>query len=173
MDSNFKRSVELLLTDETGEEAANDPTRSGNVFGISPARLDLWAGDSYPGDKRLTRQNAIDLYKVHLWDACGCGSFVTGLDYWVFDCGYRFSPNDAFRWSYLALGLDPVRSSKVLFQELLSKRTPRDVILEMDVFVRRRMKVDPKWEVCKHWWTNRANRARDRAVKMSKEQPDG
>ena len=45
--------------------------------------------------------------------------------------------------------------------------TTADIIRQMDVLVRRRLKVQPEWGECAHWWTNRANRARDRAVKLA------
>lgn len=169
MDKNIDQAVKWLLRDETGDEAQNDPSRKENVNGLSNKRVGLWTGSVDWADSDFTPAFAAELLLVHVWHPCGCDLLPSGLDYWTFDLGYRFSPVDARRWLCLAAGLRPEKFDPRLLEAMMGKKTPRDLILEMDVFVRRRQKVDPQWDVCKHWWTNRSNRARDRAIKLSRE----
>lgn len=166
MEQNFDQAVKWLWVDETGIEAENDPSRSSNRFGVSLAMLSLWTGDRMY-DASFDKKRARGLFLDHIWNPFGCSDLPAGLDYWVFDCGYRFG-GVAKNWLALSLKLNPFKAEPRLVAEMIKKQTPRDIILEMDVFVRRRMKSDPAWEECKHWWTNRTNRARDRAIKLSR-----
>lgn len=169
MAENFERSVEWLLTDETGEEAQNDPSRAGNTYGLNATHLDSWGIGVDSLADVLTREFVETLYLDHIWTPCSCDALPSGLDYWLFDLGYRFNTVVAKRWLCTALKLNIDRFDIKLINSILEKRTPRDVIVEMDVLVRRRLKVQPDWDECKHWWTNRSNRARDRAIKLSRE----
>jgi lysozyme family protein len=156
----FERAVEAILVDEGGEEAENDPSRAGARFGVSAERIGILKED-------LTKELAICFY-AELWTAAGCEERSPALGYYLLDLSLRFSPEVAQKWLRLALGLDQL-AGKGQVEAKLAQISTRDLILLMEVFVRRRLKSDPRWEECKHWWTNRANRARDRAVKWSRE----
>ena len=166
MESSFRQAVEWLEIDETGKEAKNDPSRAYNKFGVTEHMVKEWTGKTYsPG---FSREEARDLLLKYKWIPLNCNKLPKGLDYWIFDCGYRFGPI-AVKWLYYALKLKGEKEEEKLLIEVLKTKIPRDVILEIDVYARKRLKVDPLWGECKHWWTNRTNRARDRAVKFSRE----
>lgn len=159
MDENFIRAWEGLLKDETGAESRNDPSRRNHVYGVARDTVGKWLDGAGGGSLRGEGPSTGELQRLFhekLWIVLSCNLLPAGVDYFVFDCGVRFSPGDSTRWLRLASEAgDP-----------LVEPTPGDVIRRMDVFVRRRLKSDPRWEEYKHWWTNRANRARDRALKM-------
>lgn len=159
-------AIKWLLIDEGGNEAKNDPSRAPMVYAIDARRLAVWTGSLEKRIDELDKEEAIALLYTHLWSVARCGELPAGLDYWVFDCAYRFSPGDAIRWLHLALGIPPVSEPR-LRDQMLKVKSVRDVVCTMEGLVRRRMKISPHWEECKHWWTNRTTRARERALKSS------
>lgn len=152
--SKLELVIRAVLADETGRESQNDPSRSSLRFGIKD-----W-GVMEPGEAGARERYAA------LWIAENFESYSLSLGYYLFDLSIRFNPVLAFRWLKLGLGLDQLADEKQV-RLRLEQLTTRDVILLMEVYVRRRLKSEPQWPECKHWWTNRANRARDRAVKWS------
>lgn len=168
MKDNFKSSIEWLFIDETGAESKAVPGQPLKVHAISAKHLALWTGRIGNRIDELSRVDAVALLRAHVWNEVGADNLESGLDYWCFDTCYRFGGDNCRRWLNLALGLDAHRKTDpAVIAACKAKMTTRDIILQMDVLVRRRLKVDPQWEECKHWWTNRTNRARDRAVKLS------
>ena len=157
----FERAVEAILKDESGEEAENDPSRAEARFGVFTHEVGV---DSR---EEITLEAAKAFY-LQLWNRALCEKYSPALGYYMLDLSCRFGPEVPQKWMRLALGLDQLAGLGQLNAKL-EQLTTRDVILLMEVFVRRRLKSDARWEVCKHWWTNRANRARDRAVKWSRE----
>lgn len=166
MKDNFETAFTWLLIDESGPESKNDPSRGEVSFGVTAKKQALWL-DKIEPFAAYSRDDAKTLLKMHVWDKVYSDELSRGLDYWMFDCGYRFSPQDAVRWLSLSLDLKPQAESRLVL-EIVRTKSARDVILNMEVLVRRRMRVDPLWEECKHWWTNRTTRARDRAIKFSR-----
>ena len=146
--------MRAILIDESGREARNDPSRANTRFGFK-----LKEGEELSKDEAIERLSK-------LWFEVQGERFSPGLGYFMLDVSLRFSPELAHRWLRLSLGLDQLASWGVVAGKL-DEKTPRDIILLMDTFVRRRLKSEGLWPMCKHWWTNRANRARDRAVKWS------
>lgn len=163
--ARFSRSLRALLTDEGGIEAQNDPSREKLRFGVSERMLTLWDA-KHPFDE-LTAQQAAAMLQEHLWSRAGCAEYPVGLDYFMFDASWRFGSEQAEKWIKLAVGLDMLAQRKMMLV-LVSQLTASDCIRLVDVYIRRRLKSDPRWEVCKHWWTNRSNRVRDRALKMAR-----
>lgn len=165
MDERFRLAVSLLTRDEQGPESMNDPSRNSKILGVMDHRLAGWL--SIPVDRiKTTRHGDIErALRKEVWEACGCNGLPCGVDYFIFDCGVRFSIDDALRWLRLAYEINPTTE---ITESILSRFTPADAIRRVDVYVRRRLKSEAQWDECKHWWTNRANRARDRALKMVK-----
>lgn len=143
-------ALHWLILDETGEESTNDPSRN------DPAT-------------RCATTHTREIFEVTLWERLAAERLPRGLDYYVLDCAFRFTIDDVQRWLNLSLRLPPENKSFKLVETCLQQQTVRDTILLMDAFVRRKLKTDPGWMMCKHWWTNRANRVRDRAVALSRE----
>lgn len=163
-EESFQRAVNYILVDETGEEAKNDPSRAEARFGLFEGQYRLYRGIPI---EEASRSEAREVYRLY-WEMLHGKELSPPLGYYLLDVAIRFNPGLAERWLRLALGLDQLAvwgQVKTKLEEL----TTRDIVLLVEVFVRRRLKSDPQWEECKHWWTNRANRSRDRAVKWSRE----
>lgn len=168
MKDNFPKAIEWLLIDESGEEAKNDPSRPAKRFGVSLKQLAAWTGRIGNRLDELSKADAIAFLRVNCWNAVRADDLPSGLDYWFFDICYRFDPASCRRWYLMALGFDGIREpDEKAVAAVAGKMTASDIIRQMDVLVRRRLKVQPEWGECAHWWTNRANRARDRAVKLA------
>lgn len=88
MQSNFNKSLELLLKHEGGySNHSQDPGGMTNL-GVTAKVWQEWVG--HPVDEKqmraLTAEDVAPLYKRKYWDACRADEFVSGLDYAVFDC---------------------------------------------------------------------------------------
>ena len=161
----FCTAMELVLKDETGEESFCDPSRRDLYVGLSADRASKWGLGELSA---LTSEQIVKAYYEKVWQKLELEKLPPGLGYFMLDCGVRFGEDNAWNWLCFALELPPGNTDKKLVWHLVSLKTSRDVVLLIDSYVRRRLKVDAKWGLCKHWWTNRANRARDRAVKLNR-----
>lgn len=167
LEAVFLQAFRYLIVDETGPESKNDPSRRGHTLGVDNSVISGWI-DPIPGNTDGLCPAELELvFFAKIWKVCHCSELSPGLGYFIFDCGVRFGAANASRWLNLAAGLDMLRAFD---KRLLTNISPADLVRRVDVYVRRRLKADPQWEVCKHWWTNRANRARDRALKMIREE---
>lgn len=160
----FQLAVKYIITDETGEEAHNDPSRKTRVYGLTAANCKEFTGKEI---EEIVEEDIIRGYK-NIWDVFSGDDLSPPLAYYMLDLSVRFDPIVAQRWFRLSLGLD-ILAHKSQVKAKLESITTRDIIVLMEVYVRRRLKSEQRWNECKHWWTNRANRVRDRAVKWSRE----
>jgi lysozyme family protein len=88
MQSNFQKSLQLLLKHEGGfVNHSQDPGGMTNL-GVTARVWEEWVG--HPVDEKqmraLTPEDVAPLYKRKYWDACRANELVSGLDYCVFDC---------------------------------------------------------------------------------------
>jgi lysozyme family protein len=87
MQSNWKKSFDLILGAEGGY--ANDPHDTGGMtnLGVTRAVWEQWVGR--PSNEKemrsLTAAMVEPLYHRNFWDACKCDSMPTPIDYLVFD----------------------------------------------------------------------------------------
>ena len=87
MQSNWKKSFDLILEAEGGY--ANDPHDTGGMtnLGVTRAVWEQWVGR--PSNEKemrsLTAAMVEPLYHRNFFDACKCDSLPTPIDYLVFD----------------------------------------------------------------------------------------
>lgn len=90
MRENADRCISYVLISE-GEEYTNHPSDPGGPtkWGITlqDVRLHLKKGATAADVKRLTKAQAIWVYKHKYWDALNCDALPSGLDYTIFDYG--------------------------------------------------------------------------------------
>jgi len=87
MQSNWKKSFDLILESEGG--FVNNPHDTGGMtnLGVTRAVWEQWVGR--PSNEKemrsLTAAMVEPLYHRNFWDACNCDSLPTPIDYLVFD----------------------------------------------------------------------------------------
>lgn len=158
MDENWSQAVKWLFADELGDEAKHDPLREGQQFGV-PARVAA-------GRKVAGKIDAEEILRHELWLKGKCNHLPRGLDYFFFDLSHRFGLEVATRW---LLWSDPRGGrAEVVTSSLLDtlRGREREVIEHLDSVTRRSLRSRSGWGEYKHLWTNRANRAKKRAVGM-------
>lgn len=88
--NNFSTCVEYVIKSE-GSQYTNDPHDPGGPtkWGITltDVRLHIKHNATANDVKRLTKGQAITVYREKYWDAMNCDDLPAGLDYTVFDYG--------------------------------------------------------------------------------------
>ncbi len=97
--TTFERAIEFVLSHEGGY--SNDPRDPGGEtnFGISKRAfpdVDI---------KGLTREAAIELYRVNYWEKCRCGDFPPQMGVLLFDTAVNQGPGQAIRILQRAIGV--------------------------------------------------------------------
>lgn len=141
MMQNFDQSIEWLVKDETGPEA------KALKSSVMP---------------KLLERDYKDWLKADYWDPLLLDYWRSGLDYYLFDLSFRFSPRLVRWWVERITGECYEDAEKAL----CCISVP-DAIAHLDHISRENLKSRKDWFINKHWWTNRANRPRSRAVKLS------
>lgn len=109
MQSNFNKSLELLLKHEGGySHHSQDPGGMTNL-GVTVKVWSEWVG--HPVDEKqmraLTQQDVAPLYKRKYWDACRADELVSGLDYAVFDYAVNSGVGRAAKTLQTCVGVTP------------------------------------------------------------------
>ena len=94
------------------------------------------------------------------WDELQLAVFPPGVDYYVLDCGLLYGRAVAHNW-YLACVLNPTIP--------LSVGSLAATIERMDIIRRRRVRMEPEWQVKPEALMNRLLRSKKRALKLVKE----
>ena len=99
--SNFNGAVDLILSHEGGYN--NDPSDPGGEtnYGISKRafpQVDI---------KKLTRQQAIELYREHYWQRMKCDQLPSGTDLMAFDAAVQHGVVTAAKLLQRAAGVHP------------------------------------------------------------------
>ena len=100
MAENFERALPLVLQHEGGYvDHPRDPGGATNL-GVTIGTLSDWLGRpaSKAEVKALTRDSVAPIYRKNYWDATGCGSMASGVDYCHFDAAVNSGPGQAKRW---------------------------------------------------------------------------
>ena len=114
---------------------------------------------------QLDKARALRLYLEVYWKHPGCDTLGSGLDYFVFDTGLVCGgPAVVARWLELLAG--PAARG---FEEAIEYANQLDLetaISGIEFYRRRRFKLSPLWPVLGAEWTNRTNRAKQRAMRL-------
>jgi lysozyme family protein len=109
MNSNWKKSFELMLKSEGG--FVNHPSDPGGMtnLGVTKATWENWVGRaSDEAEMRsLTPEKVEPLYKKKFWDAVRADELPVGLDYLMFDFAVNAGPGRAIKVMQSAAGTTP------------------------------------------------------------------
>jgi len=109
MNSNWKKSFELMLESEGGY--VNNPADSGGMtnLGVTKATWENWVGrESDESEMRgLTPEKVEPLYKKKYWDAVRADELPSGIDYLIFDMGVNSGPGRSIMLLQSAVGVTP------------------------------------------------------------------
>ena len=106
MAANFDAALRHLLNDEGGfVDHPRDPGGMTNL-GVTRRAWQEWARHPV-GEKEmrsLTVEDVAPMYRRKYWDAAGCDSLPSGLDYAVFDFAVNAGPGRAIKTLQSAVG---------------------------------------------------------------------
>ena len=107
MQSNWKRSFELMLQSEGG--FANHPSDPGGMtnLGVTKATWENWIGrESDEAEMRgLTPEKVEPMYKKKFWDAVRGDELKVGIDYLMFDFAVNAGAGRAIKTLQTAIGV--------------------------------------------------------------------
>lgn len=164
MKENREKAINFLLDDE-GSEMRYDRPRAMRL-GLSWPDVPVGA---ILGD--ITRDAAFELH-ARKWDRERVSSFPSGLDYFLFDSYVCCDRDVVFRWLRSIVDFD---TSKRDYESLVetcyyfSSERVRLVIDQLELFRRRKHRVDPGWQTHAQAWTNRVSRVKRRAQALIEE----
>lgn len=158
MKANFNDCLNRLLKDEGGY--SNDPSDSGGAtnFGITIADYRKYIDKAgTPADvKAMSADQAKTIYRQKYWDALGCDSLASGVDYSVFDYGVNS-------------GLGRPRSCLQQFKDKTGTDPINAINDERTAFLRR-IGVGKNAKFLKGWLA-RVSRVRQHSLDLSKQSP--
>lgn len=101
-----------------------------------------------------------------VWNVLCCDDLVDGLDYFMLDTAVACSSVNAARWLELLAHNPIVNVTYEGAVEHANALGAETVISGLELYRRRRLKVDPEWQRYGVEWSNRCTRAKKRALKM-------
>jgi lysozyme family protein len=109
MNSNWKKSFELMLHSEGG--FVNHPSDPGGMtnLGVTKATWESWVGREVDEAEMrgLTPEKVEPLYKERYWDAVRGDELPMGLDYLMFDFAVNAGAGRAIKTLQTAVGVTP------------------------------------------------------------------
>ena len=160
---NRKTSFEYALRDE-GENLHS--FRGLKKYGITLEVLQEFSHKDATSSvlAAIDRRSAFKLWHQIYWKHLSCDSLTDGLDYFVFDsslvCG---GPRVVGGWLQL-LAFPAGTGSFDESIEYLNSIELETAICGVEFYRRRRLRCSPTWPVLGAEWTNRCNRAKQRAL---------
>jgi lysozyme family protein len=168
MQSNFARSLELVLDHEGGwADHPKDPG-GATMRGVTLATFrDHFGADKTKADLRaITQEQLQHVYRVGYWDALRCDDLPAGVDYAVFDSAVNSGPRRAREWLQQASGrkasapLDPQEVVKQDSWETINK------LLNIRLAFLRGLVA---WDTFGRGWRRRIGGVRGAALKMAEQ----
>ncbi len=119
----------------------------------------------------LQLPGAVRIYTSLYWKYPGCDALSSGLDYFVFDTGLVCGgPRVATNWLNLLAGPRAYcHDDAIAYANEIGLEA---AISGIEFYRRRRFKAHPLWPVLGAEWTNRTNRAKQRALRLGASGPE-
>src|SRR6266849_529800 len=138
MKNNYNDCLTRLLKDEGGY--TNNPNDSGGPtnFGITLTDYSKYikASGTEKDVKGMTVDEARQIYRTKYWDALGCDSLSSGVDYTCFDYGVNSGigrPRKALQRFKSKSGVDlinAINDERVTFLKALEASQPKDKVFD-------------------------------------------
>ena len=156
MKNNFNDCLNRVLKDEGGY--TNDPNDSGGPtnFGITIAdyRSYINSKGTAKDVKNMSVDQAKDIYRRKYWDALGCDSLPSGVDYTCFDYGVNS-------------GLGRPRKALQRFKSLKGTELITAINNERTAFLKALAASQPKDQKFLKGWLSRVNRVQDYSIQLA------
>ena len=111
----------------------------------------------------------VDLVPIW-WDRLGLSDYPSGLDYFMLDCVLIYGSDVSLDWLCLSIGHGPVRNCSIPMGrvlEWLGDRLDIEVVIDrMELYRKRRMRLDRNWSEERQLRVNRLIRVKKRAKKL-------
>lgn len=157
MKNNFEYCVNQVLKSEGGY--SNDPNDSGGATNrgitINDYRRFINRRGTVDNLKKLTLEQAKEIYREHYWNALDCDSLPSGVDYTVFDYGV----NSGVNRSRTVLKKNSDKSGSDLINAINDERVS---------FLKEVALTQSKDKKFLRGWLLRVNRVRQTSLNMSK-----
>ena len=169
MKGQFEACIKYVLASEGG--FVNHPKDPGGAtnMGITQSTLAAWRKRPVSVDevKRLTRAEAVEIYRAQYWTTIRGDELPPGVDYAVFDISVNSGPGRAAKFLQQALRIeaDGVVGSKTIAAAVAAS----DVGLARDVCARRLawMRTLKTWRTFGRGWGSRVTEVQRVAVAMA------
>ena len=169
MNGQFEECIKYVLASEGG--FVNHPRDPGGAtnMGITRSTLAAWRKRPVTVDevRRLTRAEAIEIYRAQYWTTIRGDELPPGVDYAVFDISVNSGPGRAAKFLQQALRIEA--DGVIGLKTLTAARRVNDVDLARDVCERRLawMKTLKNWSVFGSGWGKRVPAVQRVAVAMA------
>lgn len=176
MNTNWKRSFELMLASEGG--FSDDDRDSGNrlpdgrpgstMLGVTQYNWEQWLGHKVTHEqmRKLTAADVEPFYKRKFWDACRGDALPIGIDYLVFDFAVNAGPGRSAKILQTAVGVPADGAIGPITLGAVAVYSPTELI---DKFSE--AKIDfyrglSNFDVYGNGWMNRVKHVRKAALEM-------
>lgn len=170
MKENFDTIIPWVFKDEG--KLSNDKHDDGGItrLGIIAKDLATFRGISEKEARgkiaSLEEAEVIQIYSKLYWGPLKCDDLPNGVDYFIFDSGLHSGIFAAAKWLQGALGVKADGKIGPITIAASHEVAPLTILGEVIERRRRHLKTRPDWRHFSLGWTNRVNKARDRALKM-------
>lgn len=120
---NFEKSLAITYKWEGGYSDHPADPGGKTMYGITHARYDEWRkkyGKPLQSVKKITRDEAAQIYKEEYWDVVNADSLFPGVDLATFDAGVNSGPGRAKKW--LVASLDKSNDHVQTVKNICGKR---------------------------------------------------
>lgn len=100
-DEALEQSLEWLLEEEGGFSNHPADTGGATMYGVTQATYNSWRKAlkrTQQPVKKITHDEAFNLYKAMYWDEAGCDKLPWPISYMVFDAAVNSGPSRAVKW---------------------------------------------------------------------------
>ena len=169
----FQNAVAKILKKEGGY--VDHPRDNGGPtnFGITYKTLAKWRGVhhskiSKDDVRRLSRQEAIDIYRAKYWTTCRCDELPEGLALAVFDFAVNSGPARAAKFLQRIVGakVDGIIGGMTL--KAVKRWDEKELIVWLQNARLQWLEKHEDWDVFGRGWTNRINQIKDEALSIAK-----
>ncbi|KZL04530.1 putative Peptidoglycan domain protein [Pseudovibrio axinellae] len=171
----MKDTFQLIVMDLLGSEGgfANRPRKAdpggATNLGITQATLKAWRGRpvSVEEVKRLSREEALEIYRAQYWDGVKGDELPRGLDYAVFDFAVNSGPARAVKTLQKILKVKADGAIGIVTLEAIKAHAVTSLINLLSAARLTFMKRLKNWKFNKNGWSRRVHHVQERSLELA------